>query len=470
MPRQDITLSIKKYVKAHYIELAIFAWFIFQAIWIALSTKPGIPPDENFHMKLIRLYSERSFDPFLDNQEGYFVLGDVIRNPSILYHYLLSWPYRLLSNFENIYIWFRFFNIALAVASLYMVKRIGETLNLSRTAINLSIFMLANTLMFVFLSASVNYDNLIILLSLASFNLLLALFKRIKPKTFLLLLSVILGGVLVKLAFLPLAILEVGALLIWYRKSIFSQFKSIYTSIITKKFVTRNMALLVVFLLLIIIAVERFGLNYAQYGKLLPACTQVHAIEECRNSAIFRRGESIKQMNLQPEFGLKQFIPKWVEAMKRKTYGIMGHKSTGETPFIKYGVWLIAALMLIAVVTKFDKKEVPINYLLLIGVTYVSILLYVNFSTYMRTGLYGLALQGRYAFPVLPVLYLVGNFYVARLLTKKKLIPLYAIFVIGVFITAGLPSYIYLTDASWHNDFMVEINRTIKDLMQSAFN
>ena len=77
------------------------ALFVLQAAWIALSGRYPMAFDENFHLGIIRLYAHH-ISPFWSGQPaGANAFGAVARDPSYLYQYLMSFPYRLVSIFTS---------------------------------------------------------------------------------------------------------------------------------------------------------------------------------------------------------------------------------------------------------------------------------------------------------------------------------------------------------------------------------
>src|SRR6185312_5810861 len=80
---------------------AIVLLLAFQASWIALSARYPMAFDEDFHFGVIRIYAHH-LSPFLSGQPpGADAYGAVAHDPSYLYHYLMSFPYRLISLFTD---------------------------------------------------------------------------------------------------------------------------------------------------------------------------------------------------------------------------------------------------------------------------------------------------------------------------------------------------------------------------------
>src|ERR1700689_5557788 len=105
----------------------ILVVFILSAAWIALSAVYPQAFDENFHFGLIQTYSHYWL-PFLSSQPPHAnAYGAVARDPSYLYHYLMSFPYRLIALFihgqTGQVIALRFINIGFFSAGLILFRR-----------------------------------------------------------------------------------------------------------------------------------------------------------------------------------------------------------------------------------------------------------------------------------------------------------------------------------------------------------
>lgn len=437
-------------IGSRYFYTFILIWFIVQASLIALLTKFGLPPDENFHFNFIKLYAENGPTPFLNDQEGYYWLGDVTRRPSVLYHYAMSWPYRLMDGLPATYIYLRFINIGFAVGTLMLVKKLAKQLKLSDFVANLSLFMLVNTLMFTFLSAAISYDNPLIMLSILSLVLMVALMQRLRAITLIYLTLVMIVASVVKFTFLPLAVLIVIALTFYYRKGINGTIKSIFKDARTNISKGKLFVLVPLLLISFAFALERYGINIVSYGSIRADCVEVHNVQDCRKRPLFQRREKVEALDKEPTIPPTRFSVKWVDTAKERIYGIHAHKFFKPMTVVVYGTWSIVGLMALAFIRKFRWRNRKLDYLIAISFTYVLIAATKNFMGYQDSGIFGMGLQGRYIFPVFPVLYLIGNYYVEKWLEKRYiLLSVYALLAIGVFVIAGLPSYFYLTDLGW---------------------
>lgn len=445
-------------LSSRYFYLFTLAWFIVQAAVIALITEFAVPPDENFHFNLIQLYAERSYTPFLDDQEGYYWLGDVTRQGSILFHYILSWPYRLLDALPATYVYLRFINIGFAVGTLLLIKRLANRLGFSDFVANLSLFMLVNTLMFVFLSAAISYDNPLILLSFLSLVLLVSIMQNFRTVPFLSLVLVMSIASVVKFTFLPLALFITAALFMYYRKSIGGKARLVWKDVRANLLRKQMLVLIPLLLISLVFAFERYGTNLIEYNSVKVGCAEIHSREDCRQSPLFRRGERVEAKDREPTLSTPGFSLRWAATTKERIYGIFAHESMTSPLIVSYGTWAVTGFMGIAFIRKYHWRGRSFDYLLLISIAYVTVVAGKNFTAYLDHGIFGMALQGRYIFPVFPLLYLAGNHYVEKLCTERRgMLLLYAGVVLGVFAVAGLPSYLFLAGSEWYTDSFQEL-------------
>ncbi len=427
----------------------VFGWFVLQALYIAMSTTFGVPPDERYHYYFIQLFAHSGWLPVLSNQDGYYYLGEVIKLPFFLYHYLLSLPLHLFYNASSAIYILRFINILISSLVLVITIRICDLLRLPKIVKNISVFMLASTLMFVFISSSINYDNLFNLVSISSVYLLLLNLESVTLFRFLVLLSLLVSGMLIKINFLPIAFIIVIVLLVNYYRTIGRQVKSLVQTRRSPKKI--NIGLAVLFVILSGLFVQRYIFNEINYGSYAPGCVKVQTLQHCKENAIFVRNEALKSSahrtaNRNP---LNYFV-NWSKLMAIRTFGVFGHKRLNPTGLIMVWMTAVAVFGVVATLIGFNKQDQQINTALFITIFYTTSLILNNFGTYKRYGSISLAVQGRYLFAVLPLMYMLTNYYILKLLKTSYVKSLYLLITIVVFLISCLPIYIIRTDASWH--------------------
>src|SRR5690606_16417980 len=104
--------------------------------------------DEDFHLGIIRLYAEH-WGPFsLVQTEAANKFGSIVTDPSYLYHYLMSFPYRVLDGLGasevTSVITLRMMNVALFAWALWLYRKVLLRAGVSSAVTNvvLAVFIL----------------------------------------------------------------------------------------------------------------------------------------------------------------------------------------------------------------------------------------------------------------------------------------------------------------------------------------
>src|SRR5665213_3413244 len=142
---------------------AILALLVVQAAWIALSGRYPMAFDEDFHLGIIRLYAHH-LGPFWSGQPANAdMFGAVARDPSYLYHFLMSFPYRLISIFtsdQTIQVLIlRAINIGLFAGGLALYRRLMLKTGASKALVHICLLVFVLVPIVPFLAAQINYDN-----------------------------------------------------------------------------------------------------------------------------------------------------------------------------------------------------------------------------------------------------------------------------------------------------------------------
>ncbi|HEY5442555.1 MAG TPA: hypothetical protein VIJ68_03385, partial [Candidatus Saccharimonadales bacterium] len=142
----------------------ILGLLVLQAAWIALSGRYPMAFDEDFHLGIIRLYAHH-LSPFWSGQPaGGDQFGAVARDPSYLYQWLMSFPYRFVGLFtgdQTIQVlWLRAINIGLFTSGLVLYRRLLAKTGASRAMIHTCLLIFVLIPVVPLLAAQINYDNL----------------------------------------------------------------------------------------------------------------------------------------------------------------------------------------------------------------------------------------------------------------------------------------------------------------------
>lgn len=433
----------------------IFIVFIIEALFFAVFVKFGLPPDENYHFAYIRLFASRFPSPFITNQPGYDVVLEGARNPFFLYHYLLSFPYLLVKNWTYGYIFLRIINIGISFGSLFVVKQIADKLKLSKLVRNISLFMLCNTLMFVFISGSITYDNLFILICLLVTSLLLDMWKGLTIQRLLIFLTLMLAGCLVKVNFLPFAAVAFGVLA---SKAVtgFRQARTELAQSFQKDKLTNYLLIFFGFLAISFLFVNRYGVNLVRYGTYQPTCSQVRTLDVCKKNALFAREEKLNLEHRKLNMGPVRYAVMWAKLIVERTFGVFAHRRF--SPFLPVTIMMLLYFLLgvMVVIRGLDSTHQRVLFVL-IGL-YLLILLTENYRIATHTGREGLAIHGRYAFNVLPLLYLLINQKLLALVRNNRNKALLLLTLIVLFTVSNIPTYMIKSSANWHRSVVSKSN------------
>lgn len=457
------TEAIEKFISSRLFLVLTFLLFIFQSVYMSFSTKVGVPPDEDYHLGLIRLFTHNGWLPFIHDQAGSYYLGEVQHTPFFIYEYILSLPNHFLGEGQVSVLVLRLLNVMMAAGSLWVMYKIALKLKISAAARNLAVFLLSTTLMFVFLSSSINYDNLLILLSLSCVYLLLTLYDKITlPKLELMLIFLILGSLTV-VNFLPVGFILAVLLAILLFRQRSSLKKNLYLSFRR----SRKACYVLGVILIVVLALfsQRYLYNIAKYHTYAPSCTKTMTLNQCKQNHIFARSIRINS-TVRPKATktVPNYIMSWAELMDMRIFGIFSHKSILPTSAVVIASEIFVLLGLIFAIRFYNRKNRLINSVIVISVFYTLVLILNNYLTYQRYGSFSFAVQGRYLFPVLPLIFLLLCFYTWKA-PYPRLRSIYVVVLILIFTVSCLPAYIYKTGPEWHTTESSRLNSSLKNLM-----
>jgi hypothetical protein len=296
----------------------VLALLVLQAVWIALSGLYPMAFDEEFHLGLIRVYAHH-LNPFLTGQPpGADSLGAVARDPSYLYHYLMSFPYRLISAFTHDLaaqvLLLRAINIGLFAAGLVLWRRLLLRTRASSAVVNLSLLVFVLIPVVPLLAAQINYDNLLFgLVALALMWTLdigsgLAARKRVNGTMLLRLVILCLLTSLVKYAFLPI-FLAIAVYLAARAYGSLGGWRPVWRAVRAGLASTRRRTLILLSaaaVLALLLAGQRYGINLVRYHTPDPDCGSVLSVQHCKaygpwyRNYLYQAHETSKPLNPLP--------------------------------------------------------------------------------------------------------------------------------------------------------------------------
>jgi len=430
--------------------------FLSYSLFLAANLKRNIIPDEPAHLIFSRHYATTWGIPE-DTVETYSQGWYIQHNP-FLYHWING---RTINLFQTVYPSISEWEILVLLRILSVVYSLGTLIFcflISKEIIEgkwwqlLPVFLLSNTLMFVFLSGGVNYDNLANLLSMAG---LLYFIRVLNGKNYvlnsLLWMIGISLGTLVKYTILPLAIImfTIWIIFIFQNRNNLS-----LTNVRSKNVIIFGILLSITFTANFLI----YGINIIKFGSILPVCNRILTSEQCELSPYFQRHQEMgldKKLTISESIGLghpnpvKYFFDSWIDSMLYRIYGILGHMSYFPSHIIIFYKFLFFWIILLGF-RYIEKPSFIISSLLLIILFYTLVLFFKNYDSELMYGFKQIALQGRYLFPVIGLLYVLVGDVISRVKSKELKYVTLALILLLFFI-GGPIKFIFRNDTLFIN-------------------
>ena len=409
----------------------ILLLFVTETGWLALTSRFPMAFDETYHFGLIRFFSHR-LNPIVTHQAAStYKFGAIVQDPSFLYHYLMSFPYRLITLFthslEAQVIGLRLINVALAVASLLVMRKLLKLVDLSDGLANVAVLAFAMTPLVTALSAQINYDNLLILSASLCIYETVLFAKELDQKVvnagrLLALLSLCLFASLVKFSFLPVFLGIVG-LIVWKFIAYGRRNDANLLAEAQKSFTSINrypkLLLLTATILSSLLFVRFYGVNLVKYHNPVPQCNQVLNVPACKHYYSWNNDYTIAQHyhDAHPkavQANTLQYSAYWSLLSSFQLFGAI--MPLQGLYYVSQSYLSIIALLgvtgLICTIINFKtmlQKNKNLLAITAISLIYVLFLWARNYHDYLHLG-QPVAVNGRYLAPVLIYFYaLLGS-------------------------------------------------------------
>lgn len=472
----------------------IIIFFILESLWIVFSAIYPMAFDEDFHFGLIKLYSHYWL-PFLPHQPtGTSIYGAVTHDPSYLYHYLMSFPYRFIEIFTNDQtirvIWLRLLNVALFTYSLVLFRKLMLRAGTSRAATNVSILIFVLLPIVPQLAATINYDNLFMVLvaftGLVLASCIAAIKVRQLPLRQLGILTILCFlGSIVKYPFLPVAAASIIILLmlIWQsfnhdihaiQRATHNAFRELSKPV--------KVALLIAILASAGLFSQRYVVNLVSYGSPIPTCNRVLTTDDCMQYGPFARNYiDAQERNTAFKPRITTFSKHWVYGLWYRTFfAINGNISTPR--WVRYQVYpplpypsftllvLVASsiLLVLLLLRRVFNGDWLILFFLLMATLYLCALYVTNYVAYEHTGEY-LGINGRYLLPImLPCVIIAIRAWSLALHNQAAKYILASIVVLLFLQGGGFLTFILGSNKYWYwpNHTVYVVNTTAQNVAQ----
>ena len=466
---KNILRTLTAAFRSRYFFYGVMVFFVFESLWIALSSLYPMAFDEDFHVGIIQIYSAQ-WSPFLPDQpQGADAFGALARDPSYLFHYLMSFPYRIVRLFTDDQaiqvILLRCLNIAFFAGGLVLFRRMIVLVTKSPALAHVGLLLFVLIPIVPQLAGQINYDNLLFLLMGWLCLLLLQLCNLWKSRRLDIGLVVVVFNLcllmsLVKYAFLPI-FAAVVVFLAGYILHVCA--KNNWRAVVRRAFSHMSRTTIIGLSLLTLVSgilfVQRFGVNTIVYRTPVVDCGKVLSYDHCKSYGPWIRNYNYAQTKQDVNESLLSYTGVWLRDLHRRLFFAVNGPASGYAnyrplpiPYVTAGVLVaISVVLVLLYAKKLFTGQLFLQFSLLAIVLYCGALWIENYSQYIETG-QPVAINGRYLIPVIPLwIALAGRAFQLALKKHQLVKPILASVVIVLFLQGGgLLTFIIRSDASWY--------------------
>lgn len=488
--------KVRKLLDSRGFLVFILIFFIFESGWIALSAAYPQAFDEQFHFGLIQVYSHYWL-PFLSSQPAHAnSYGAVARDPSYLYHYLMSFPYRLIKLFVHgqtgQVILLRFLNIGLFVWALILMRRLLLRVGTSTPLANFCLLLFTLIPIVPQLAAQINYDNLLI--PLVAWVILLTfrvadqvMAHKLSVASMVDLACLCLLTSLVKYAFLPIflvvAIFLIFIAILTYKKNYHQFFRQLLDN---WKQQSRLLQGVLIGLVLISAGmfIQRDGINLIKYHNLAPNCSTVLNVKDCGAYSVWSTDYS-RHLAVQSELQKGTFsymtplkyLSEWVYWMWYRSFFAVNGPASGFTNYaplpLPATITAIITLVGLFYVVKWRRKifrgNIDLVFLALVSGVYIVALIIQGYSTYRYTGVLE-NMNGRYLLPILLLMAAIFGRAISLQLRRATITKaVISLVVLLLFLQGGgIITFITRSDDTWYfqNHVVTKVNHAAQKIIK----
>lgn len=469
----------------------VMGFFIVSSVYIALVSLYPMAFDENFHVGLIQIYAQ-GWTIVPTQTPAADVYGAIAVDPSYLYHYLMSFPYRFFDIFTNsvavIVVLLRFINIAFCVAALLIFRNLLTRAKVSPAIIHTSFAFFVLIPVVPLLAGQVNYDNLLMLLLALALLLVYQIREsvvqhtRIPVSSLAWLICLLLYTSVVKYAFLPIA-LAIVLYLLWVYFTHRQHTKRLWKQLLgdVRRMRTKQKVLIsVVAIVGLLLFAQRYVTNIVQYHHPVPDCAAVLNEERCEAYGPWGRDHRYQQnkTGIEVKGPIAYSAQDWSWGMwHRLFFTLAGPTNSYQTqrhlPIpsgLAIALFSIAALSVLWFGRSVLRRYPVFVPIILITIVYIGALWFQQYQSYVQTAR-PVAINGRYLVPLLPML---GAFSLLaiwqacqRLRISRAAIAAVAVIILMMFLQGGGPiTYMVRSNPVWF--WQNNTTQTVTDFIRST--
>jgi hypothetical protein len=454
---------------------AIILLFVLQASFVAFTFKYPTLFDEGFHLKIIDAFTQYR-TPIIENQpQNLDILRDLAHEGSRFYHYVLSFIYTpvklVVEDAAARLIAMRLLNVSFVAIGIWAyVKLITEQLGLKRAFGNFILLIFSTTPIFLLLSATVNYDNALFMLSPFFFIAFLRFYDSKKIDVQNLLAFLLLGIIISLIKFTFLAVFVIASVFVLYRIVKGHGKKLGQLSYLQKISIVKSkktaLLLLIPIVLLSFLFVRIYVVNLAQYGTPRPECQKTLGVERCIVNGVIKRNENLlATKDERAADKMSTFMFNWSNSVVNSHYIVSARISpkkinsaiapdtTISLTFLAFVIGFLLYLKKSRSPERLTSKDAKRDILLLLSVLVICITFLFNYRINLKYHA-PIAINARYIFFVEPIL--ISFAILGIHMATKKAAYLRVVFLIAALFIAtqglGITTTIFNADSRWFWD------------------
>lgn len=485
---ERITRTITAVLGSRRFAFGVLGFFGFEALWVACSAVYPMAFDEDFHFGLIKVYSHY-WSPFLSSQPTDTIqFGAITRDPSYLYHYLMSFPYRFIELFTHNHTaqitMLRLLNICLFTVGLVLFYKVLRRAGSSRMPANVTLLLFVLIPIVPLLAGQINYDNLLfplvawLCLLVQKINDQLEV-RKLDFKALITLLIVCLFASIVKYAFLPIAFIAVLFLAIQCWRSFHGHdmcFRHVFRH--SYKALSNRTKLVLVGVLIVSAGLfaQRYVLNVVDYHTPLPKCNAVLSTDKCMSYGPWARNYLDAQSKRDVDSRTLPYAWTWLQGMHYRLFFMVNGPTDKfmnypPEPLPSAAAIVVAIMGLLALLCYWRRVFAGhsfLVFLLLAAVLYAAVLWADNYSEFLTTG-QPVAINGRYLLVIIfPLAAVFGRALGLALHHWRSLrIGIAALLIVLFLQGGGVLSFILRSDAGWDWPIpgVVQVNDAAREVL-----
>jgi hypothetical protein len=357
------------------------------------------------------MYTERLSPFFSEQQEKWDYLGEIARDPSYLFYYLMSLPLRLIQSITDSYfihvLSLRIMMLSVFIAGLVAYRKLLIRVTKSKPITHIALLVFTLLPVYATFNAVVNYDIIVFTLTPVFLWLFLDLVKvpfDTRKWSYL----VFIGGFtsLIKFSFLP--VFAAAFFIILHRLWTTKRSTSLRTvkGNYLKQPTTHKIIIVLLVALTCAAIVERPVYNQLVYGRVTAPCVKVLSKERCLENYTAARSirfREAKPDNFSPVNPLEYLLTTWSIGMTRTQMKVIPDAKTYAHLETLFYISTISGTTLILINLKKLLRNRSAKYILILSVAYLGVLFIENFGSYVRSA-QPVAISARYMMLFAPFL------------------------------------------------------------------